>query len=132
MIIALVFAAYILASKEKLKTQFKNLFKAYLSPKKYEMVINVLRITKNTFSSFFTVQCLEATILGSLCIIGMFILQIPYAIQIGVLIGVTALIPIVGAFIGMLVGAILIVSIEPIKVITFVVFVLILQQVEGN
>ena len=62
----------------------------------------------------------------------MMILDIPYAVPIGVLIGVTALIPIVGAFIGIAIGAILILSVEPLKVVTFIIFILILQQIEGN
>ena len=131
-IIAIVFAAYILTSKEKLKNQFKNLFKAYLKPEKYESLINVLRITKTTFSKFLTAQCLEAIILGTLCAIGMLLFKIPYAISVGVLIGVTALIPIVGAFIGIIIGVLLILSVEAAKVLPFVIMVLVIQQVEGN
>lgn len=130
--IAIFFAMYILIDKEKLKEQTKKLIKAYLGEKRAEKIINVGRISNNIFKSFFTVQCLEATILGVLCILGMIILRIPYAVPIGVLVGVTALIPVVGCFIGIIIGAILILSINPIKVITFIIFVLILQQVEGN
>lgn len=130
--IAIFFAMYILIDKEKLKEQTKKLIKAYLGEKRAEKIINVGRISNNIFRSFFTVQCLEATILGVLCILGMLILRIPYAVPIGVLVGVTALIPVVGCFIGIIIGAILILSINPIKVITFIIFVLILQQVEGN
>lgn len=130
--IAIIFAVYILIDKEKLQRQLKKIMKAYLDKKKRAKLINIGRVASNVFRKFFTVQCLEATILGSLCIIGMLILKIPYAISIGVLIGVTALIPIVGAFIGIIIGAILIVSVAPIKVITFIIYVLILQQIEGN
>ena len=130
--IAIFFAMYILIDKEKLKEQTKKLIKAYLGEKRAEKIINVGRISNNIFRSFFTVQCLEATILGVLCILGMLILRIPYAVPIGVLVGVTALIPVVGCFIGIIIGAILILSINPIKVITFIIFVLILQQVDGN
>lgn len=130
--IAIIFAIYILMDKEKLQEQAKKVLYAYLSKEKALKIIHIGRVTKNTFRSFFTVQCLEATILGTLCTIGMLILKLPYAMPIGVLIGVTALIPVVGAFIGIIVGAILILSINPFKVITFVIFVLILQQVEGN
>lgn len=130
--IAIFFAMYILIDKEKLKEQTKKLIKAYLGEKRADKLINVGRISNNIFRSFFTVQCLEATILGVLCILGMLILKIPYAVPIGVLVGVTALIPVVGCFIGIVIGAILILSINPIKVITFIIFVLILQQVEGN
>lgn len=131
-IISIVFAAYILVSKEKLLNQFDRLFKAYLSPKWYKRITKVSNLTKNTFSTFFSVQCFEATILGLLCVLGMLILKIPYAVTVGVFVGVTALIPVVGAFIGIIIGAILIVSVEPFKVITFIIFVLILQQVETN
>ena len=131
-IIAIIFSIYILMEKENLQIQISKIVYAYLSKEKADTVMNVGKVTNNTFKRFFTVQCLEATILGTLCIIGMWILKIPYAVPIGVLIGVTALIPIVGAFIGVIIGSVLIVSIAPIKVITFVLFVLILQQIEGN
>ena len=130
--IAIIFAIYILVDKEKLKEQAKKIIYAYLSKKNADKMINICRVSNKIFKNFFTVQCLEATILGILCIIGMLILKIPYAVPIGVLIGVTALIPIVGAFIGIIIGAILILSVNPIKVITFVIFVLILQQIEGK
>ena len=130
--IAIIFAIYILIDKEKLKMQSKKILHTYLNKEKADKIINIGIISRNTFKNFFTVQCLEATILGSLCIIGMLILRIPYAISIGVLIGVTALIPVVGALIGIIIGAILIVVINPIKAITFIVFVIILQQIEGN
>ena len=131
-IIAIIFAIYILMEKENLQIQTSKILYAYLSKEKADAVMNVGKVSNNTFKRFFTVQCLEASILGTLCIIGMWILKIPYALPIGVLIGVTALIPIVGAFIGVIIGSVLIVSIAPIKVITFVLFVLILQQIEGN
>lgn len=130
--IAIIFAIYILIDKEKLKEQTSKLLYAYLSEGKVNKIINIGRVARNTFKNFLTVQCLEASILGILCIIGMFILRIPYAIPIGVLIGVTALIPVVGGFIGAIIGAVLILAVEPFKVITFIIFVLVLQQVEGN
>lgn len=130
--IAFIFAIYILIDKEKLRRQFTKLLYAYLDRKKAYKIIKIAKVSNNVFKSFFTVQCLEATILGTLCIIGMLILGIPYAVPIGILIGVTALIPVVGAFIGVIIGAILIISVEPFKVITFIIFVLVLQQIEGN
>ena len=130
--IAIVFAVYILVDKEKLQNQATKILYAYLDKEKANKILNVGRVSKNIFKSFFTVQCLEATILGTLCIIGMLILRIPYAVPIGILIGVTALIPVVGAFIGAIIGSILILSVSPIKVITFIIFILALQQVEGN
>ena len=121
-----------MTGKEKLKIQAKKLLNAYLKTETAENIINLGRTSRNIFKNFITGQCLEAIILGSLSIIGMLILKIPYAVPIGVLIGVTALIPIVGAFIGIIIGAILILSIEPLKVLTFIIFILILQQIEGN
>ena len=100
--------------------------------KRADKIINFGKTTSTIFKRFFTVQCLEATILGLLCLLGMLILRIPYAISISVLIGVTALIPVVGAFIGIIVGVILIIAVEPIKALVFIIFVLILQQIEGN
>lgn len=131
-VVAIVFAAYILTSKDKLKSQVKKVVYAYNDKEKAEKIIEFGRIAKNIFRRFISGQCLEATILGSLSIIGMLILQVPYAVPIGVLIGVTALIPIVGAFIGIIIGAVLILSVEPVKVITFIIYILILQQIEGN
>ncbi len=131
-VIALIFAIYILLGKQKLKEQVKKLLYAYVKKEKADKIIEIGTISRSTFRRFITGQCAEATILGLLCIIGMLILRIPYAVTIGVLVGVTALIPVVGAFLGAIVGAILIVSVEPLKVIAFVVFIIILQQVEGN
>ena len=132
LIISLIFAVYILTGKEKIIAQAKKIILAYFNKEKAEKIFNIGNIANKTFSSFFTVQCLEAAILGTLCMIGMLILNIPYAVTIGILIGVTALIPLVGAFIGVIIGALLIASIDFIKVITFVIFVLLLQQFEGN
>lgn len=131
-IVAIVFAAYILTSKDKLKVQAKKILYAYNDKEKAEKIINLGRMSRDIFRKFISGQCLEAVILGILSIIGMLIFQLPYAVPIGVLIGVTALIPIVGAFIGIIIGAILILSVAPVKVITFLVYILILQQIEGN
>ena len=130
-VVSLVFAIYILTSKDKLKAQSKKILYAYFENEKAEKIIEFGRTSRRIFKNFITGQCLEATLLGILSIIGMFVLRIPYAVPIGVLIGVTALIPIVGAFIGIIVGAILILSVEPLKVMTFLIFILILQQIEG-
>ena len=131
-VVSLVFSIYILTGKDKLKEQSKRFLHAYFNKEKAESIIEFGRTARRIFKNFITGQCLEAIILGSLSIIGMLILDIPYAVPIGVLIGVTALIPIVGAFIGVAIGAILILSVEPLKVITFIIFILILQQIEGN
>ena len=130
--IAIIFAFYILIDKEKLQAQITKIIYAYFKLSTANKIISIGKVTRITFKNFLTVQCLEATILGILCVIGLLILRIPYAIPIGILIGVTALIPVVGAFLGVIVGAILILAVNPIKVITFVIFVIILQQIEGN
>lgn len=131
-IIAIVFAIYMIAQKETLQRQFDKLMNAYLKPKNIDK-INTVAVTANkTFSNFVTGQCLEALIFGSLCFIGMLIFGFPYAPTISVLIGFTALIPIFGAFIGTALGAFLILMVSPIKAILFVVFIIILQQIEGN
>ena len=131
-IIAVVFAVYILANKEGLKSQAKKFIYARLDKEKADYVLKVSRLSRDSFRSFLTGQAKEAVILGSLCAIGMLILKIPYAGPVGALTALTAFIPIVGAFIGGFIGAILIVVIDPIKALIFIIFIIILQQVEGN
>ena len=130
--IALVFAIYILAQKEKLGSQSKRLFQAYLPEKVNRQVIRVCGLLYANFSRFITGQCLEAVILGTMFFVAMTLFRFPYALLIGVLIAFTALIPIVGAFIGCFVGAFLILVDDPIKAVWFVVLFLVLQQIEGN
>lgn len=131
-IIAIVFAIYILTGKEKLKNQATKIVKAYLPKEKAEYVLEISSLSKNTFYNFITGQCTEAVILGALCFLGMLLLRLPFAATISILVGVMALIPIVGAFIGIIIGAILILSVMPIKSVVFIIFLLLLQQFEGN
>ena len=131
-IIAIVFAVYILANKEGLKVQAKKFIYARLDKEKADYVLKVSRLARDSFRSFLTGQAKEAIILGSLCALGMFILGIPYAGPIGALTAITAFIPIVGAFISGFIGAVLIVAVDPIKAIIFLIFIVVLQQVEGN
>ena len=131
-IIAIVFAIYIIAQKEILKRQFNKLMSAYLKPRDVNRINKYASMANNTFSNFVTGQCLEALIFGSLCFLGMIVLRLPYATTIAVLLGFTALIPVFGAFIGTILGAFLILMISPVKAIIFVIFILILQQIEGN
>lgn len=130
--VGFVFSLYVLFQKETLSRQAKKVMYALMSDKKADRLLEILRITDNTFANFLSGQCLEACILGSMFVVSMTILRMPYALLIGVLIAVTALIPIVGAFIGCVVGAILICISSPIKAIGFVVLFLVLQQIEGN
>ena len=117
-LLALVFSLYLLAQKETLLAQSKRLLRRSLS--------------NNAFSSFVTGQVTEAFILGTLCCLGMLILRLPYALPVSVIIAALSLIPIFGAWIGAATGAFLIVFQSPIKALTFLIFLLILQQVEGN
>lgn len=130
--IGLIFAIYILSGKERLKRQASRVLHAWLPRKFGDSLIHVASVCSRTFRLFIASQATEAIILGTLCMIGMLILRIPYAPMIGALVGVTALIPIVGAFIGTIVGAIMILTVNPFKAFVFVVFLLILQQIEGN
>lgn len=130
--IAFVFALYILAGKEKLGRQMVHLMRAYLPGHLVDEVLRVCRLTGDTFSSFFTGQCLEACILGFMFFVAMSIFRFPFALLVAVLVGFTALIPVFGAFIGCVVGAFLILVENPIQALWFIVLFLVLQQVEGN
>ena len=130
--IAIVFAVYILANKEGLKVQAKEFIYARIPEERADYILKVSRLARDSFRSFLTGQAKEAVILGVLCTLGMLILGIPYAGPVGALTALTAFIPIVGAFIGGFVGAVLIVAIDPIKALIFIIFIIVLQQIEGN
>lgn len=131
-VVALVFGIYILMNKEHLKSQVCRLLLAWLPDQFARVTIHVADVFNTSFRKFVTGQTVEAVILGSLCALGMLILRLPYAPMVGALVGVTAMIPIVGAFIGASVGAFMILTVDPFKAVVFIVFLLILQQVEGN
>lgn len=131
-VISFIFAIYILCAKENLYRQFKMICYAFLPEKGADEVFRMGRLIHKTFSNFFAGQCLEACILGLMFVVTMAILGIPYAILIGVLIAVTALIPVFGAFIGCGVGVFLILMVDPMKALIFLILFLVLQQVEGN
>lgn len=131
--IALVFGIYALASKERLYRQVKQLVYAYLKPQTADKLYHVCSVANETFSNFIVGQCTEAVILGVLCIIGMSIFRFDYAVMIGTLVGATALIPIVGAYLGAIVGAIMVLTQGGFwQMLLFVVFIIVLQQLEGN
>lgn len=131
-VVAFIFAIYILAQKERLGNQCDRVLAAYCSEKAYRRTRKVAGLLHKNFSSFISGQCLEAIILGTMFVIVMTIFGFPYAVLIGVLIAFTALIPIVGAFIGCAVGVFLIMIDDPIKALWFLVLFLVLQQIEGN
>lgn len=127
-----VFAVYMLARKEALISQVKRVLYAYLPEKRVDRLVETGRLANRTFSKFITGQCTEAVILGVLCLVGMLIFGFPYPVMIGVLIGFTALIPLFGAFIGIAIGAVLIFVINPGQALWFILFIVVLQQIEGN
>ncbi len=131
-VIGLIFAIYLLMGKERLASQFSRLMRRYL-PKKWDgRVRYVLDTLNDCFHKFIVGQCTEAVVLGLLCIGGMTLLRFPYAMMIGTLVGFTALIPVAGAYIGAAVGAFMILTVDPVKAVGFLVFIVILQQLEGN
>ncbi|MBE6756831.1 MAG: AI-2E family transporter [Ruminococcaceae bacterium] len=131
-VIAIFFSLYVLSQKEKIGRHFKRFLYAMRPKRKAEKIIAFIDLTSETFSKFVTGQLLEAVIIGVLCFIGMLILQIPYPAMISVLIGFTALIPVFGALFGTIVGALLILLVAPMKAVWFVIFIIVLQQIETN
>ena len=131
-LIGFIFSIYILLQKENLIRQTKKLLAAFLPERTVERIVRIAALTSRTFSNFFTGQCMEAVILGSMFFIVLVVLRLPYALLIGVLIAFTALIPIFGAFIGWAVGAFLMLIISPMDALLFSVVFFTLQQIEGN
>ena len=131
-ILGFVFAIYLLMQKEKIGGQFKRLLYAYIKKERVDKFLSVMSLAQNAYSRFVTGQLTEAVIIGVLCFIGMLIFSMPYATLISTLIAFTALIPMIGAFIGTAVGALLILMVDPIKALWFIVFIIVLQQFESN
>ena len=130
--LAIIFAFYMLAGKERLLRQMNALVDRFLSPQKAHKTRYVFQVLHDCFSRYIVGQFTEALILGALCTLGMLVLGIPYATMIGALIAFTALIPIAGAYIGAGVGAFMIMTVDPVQALIFLVFLIILQQLEGN
>lgn len=131
-LIGFIFSIYILLQKENLIRQIKKLLAAFLPERTVEGIVRIAALTSRTFSNFFTGQCMEAVILGSMFFIVLVVLRLPYALLIGVLIAFTALIPVFGAFIGWAVGAFLMLIISPMDALLFSAVFFTLQQIEGN
>lgn len=131
-VIGIAFAVYCLARKEILARQGRRILYAILQEHTVDEIIRVLRLTNNTFSNFISGQCLEACILGCLFAIAMAIFKMPYIPLVSVIIAVTALIPVVGAFVGCILGAFFILVNDPIQALTFVAMFLVIQQLENN
>lgn len=131
-ILAVVFSIYLLAGKERLEISFRRLGERFLGKKYRVFVRRVLAALNCAFHNYIVGQCVEAVILGTFCVLGMWILRLPYAFMIGSLVSATALIPVAGAYIGAGVGALMILTVSPAKMVIFLVFIAVLQQLEGN
>lgn len=131
-LIGFIFACYLLLSKDKLKNQINRIMDHYLKEKIVKKIDYVVRIFDDCFHNYIVGQCTEAVILGALCTVGMLLLRLPYASMIGALVAFTALIPVAGAYIGAAAGAFMILTDSPIKALVFLIFLVILQQIEGN
>ena len=131
-VLALVFSIYMLSGKDRLLAQCRRVLRAYTPPKVCRMVLEVTALTAGTFSKFVTGQITEACILGGLTFAGMVLLRLDYPLLIAVLIGVSALVPIVGAYVGAFTSALLLVMVDPIDALIFLIFLVCLQQIEGN
>lgn len=130
--VAVIFSVYLLIGKEKLLRQADLLGHTYIHKKTYDKILYVLGTMNDCFRSYIVGQCTEAVILGVLCMIGMRLFGFPYATSVGSLIGFTALIPVAGAYIGAATGFIMILAVSPLKAVLFIVYIVVLQQLESN
>lgn len=130
--LAFIFSIYLLAGKEKLQRNFTKLFRAFLSEKKSERLFQTARLANRTFGNFFIGQLTEVLINGAMCTIGMLILRLPYASMIGSVVGLSAMIPVFGAYIGTAVGIIMLLTVSPMKALIFLIFIVCMQQLDGN
>lgn len=132
LVVGIVFALYILMSKETLKRQSHKLIDAYIPKRISVKLLEVGTLARTTFSNFVIGQTVEAFILGTLCAVGMAVLNLPYAPMVGSLVGIMAFVPIVGAFIGGGIGAFMILTVDPMQALIFIIFLVVLQQLEGD
>jgi len=123
---------YMLLSKEKLFSQTKRFMAAYFPQKINVDILHIVRVANQAFSNFIIGKCIDAIVVGLMCTGGMLLLNIPYAVMIGAIVGVTALVPIVGGYIGLIIGAFLILMISPVQALKFLIYLLIMQTFEGN
>lgn len=130
--ISIIFSIYLLHGKNNFQNQGLKLLKRYIPEKFIKKIMYVLSLLNESFHKFIVGQCTEAVILGSLCAICMVIFRFPYAGMIGALVGFCALIPVVGAFLGAGIGAIMMLTESPLTALLFLIFFVLLQQFEGN
>ena len=131
-IVSTIFSIYLLSGKEKLQSNCARVLKTYLKPSWYSRLFYFLETLNTCFHNFVVGQCTEAVILGLLCMGGMMLFRFPYASMVGTLVGFTALIPVAGAYIGAGVGAFMIFTSSPLQALLFLIFIGVLQQLEGN
>ena len=131
-VMALIFSVYMLMGKEKLLRGVRSTMLAFLPKAPARKVTQVATLTNRVFFNFIRGQLLECVILGSLCYVGMSILRLDYALLISSVVAIGALIPILGAYIGAAVGVLILLLVHPIDALIFLIFLLVLQQVEGN
>lgn len=132
LLLGVIFAIYLLTGKESLLNGAHRLTRVYAGEGIEKRIFYVLRTLNQTFHHFIVGQCTEALILGSLCILGMLLFRFPYAVMIGTLVGFTALIPIAGAYLAAAIGAFMIFTVDPMQAVWFLIFLVVLQQLEGN
>ncbi len=131
-VFSFVIAVYFLAQKERICAFTTRMCRAFLPDRVCDRLFHVTEVSNSVFSNFIRGQCTEAVIFGVLCYIGMLIFRFPYAGIISIVVGITALVPIVGAIIGEVFGAVLILTVNPLQALLFLIFVLVLQQLEGS
>lgn len=131
-LISIIFAVYLLLDKKRLARQGGRIIGTYFSGAWIEKARYCVGVVNDSFKRYIVGQCTEAVILGVLCTLGMLVFRFPYAAMIGALIGFTALIPIAGAYIGAAVGAVMIMTDSPLRAVLFIIFIIVLQQIEGN
>ena len=131
-IISIMISIYMLLSKEKLFSQTKRFMIAYFPEKINVDILHIVKVADQAFSNFIIGKCIDAIVVGLMCTGGMLLLHIPYAVMIGAIVGVTALVPIVGGYIGLIIGAFLILMISPVQALKFTIYLLVMQTFEGN
>ena len=132
LVLGLIFATYLLIDRDRLRSQLERLARQYLRERWTQKIRYLLSVLNSSFHSYIVGQCTEAIILGTLCALGMALFGFPYAVMIGAVVGAMALIPIAGAYVGGAVGFLLILTVSPLRALLFVVYLIILQQLEGN
>lgn len=131
-VIGLIISVYILMKKENFVGQTKKLIYTIFKPRKGNIIVEVLRKSNSIFGGFFIGKIIDSIIIGFICFGGLWVLQMPYAVLVSVIVGVTNIIPVFGPYIGAIPSFILIFLVNPIQGVYFLIFIVILQQIDGN